>query len=300
LIFSLPACKRKKKEWNPSMGAAERPAEIWKQFSGANAFHHTQKLVELGPRLPATEGIEKARSYIIEQLSKSGWDTIRQTFTDTTPHGPVEFTNLIARYRGVGEKNQCVIIASHYDTKKFATFDFVGANDSGSSTGALVEMARVLAKDPNLAWKCELVFFDGEEAFVDFTETDGLYGSRHYARDLRTAKRAKQFKFGILWDMIGDKNLTITFPSDSPPHLSRSAFAGADALGTRKYFSFFPNPILDDHVPLNLSGIPTINFIDFDYPPWHTAEDTMDKLSPDSIETVAEVTLWMLRQAWPR
>src|SRR5690606_21020982 len=138
----------------------------------------------------------------------------------------------------------------HYDTKVYDTIEFVGANDAGSSTGALMETARVLALDPRLARQVELVFFDGEEAFAQFTPTDGLYGSRHYARKLRETGRAAQFKAGVLWDMIGDKDLTITLPPDSPSAVTKGILEAADALGTRKHFSFARQPIWDDHVPL--------------------------------------------------
>ena len=95
--------------------------------------------------------------------------------------------------------------------------------------------------------------------------------------------------------MIGDKNLTITLPPDSPPRLARGIFEAADALKVRNNFSYFGNPILDDHTPLNQSFIPTIDLIDFDYPPWHTSEDTLDKLSPESLNTVGVVTLYFLQ-----
>ena len=97
----------------------------------------------------------------------------------------------------------------------------------------------MLALDPALAARIELVFFDGEEALQQFTETDGLYGSRHYAQTLRDSGRAQQFKFAVLWDMIGDRDLTITLPPDSPPDLAQGIFASAEMLGARKYFGFF-------------------------------------------------------------
>ena len=100
------------------------------------------------------------------------------------------------------------LLCSHYDTKTFDTIRFVGANDGGSSTGLLLELVRVLGQHPNLAAKVELVFFDGEEAYENFSETDGLYGSRYFARQLADAKTGKQFRGGILFDMVGDRSLT--------------------------------------------------------------------------------------------
>ena len=224
----------------------------------------------------------------------------RQQFSDLTPRGSVVFVNLIARFPANGVSPaapgaQQVIVCSHYDTKRFSTIRFVGASDGASSTGALVELARVLALDPAFAAKFELVFFDGEEAVQQFTETDGLWGSRHYASVLRETGRARQFKLAILWDMIGDKDLTITLSPNSPPDLAKGIFAASEALGMRENFGYFTRDILDDHVPLGRAGIPAIDLIDFDYLYWHTADDTLDKLSPESLRKVGWVTLYYLK-----
>jgi len=279
------------------------PAEIWKQFSGERAFADVRQQIEIGPRPSGSAEIEKARAHITDALSRAGWQVERQEFTDTTPRGPIRFVNLIARYavgdvRPVPTNTQRAIVCSHFDTKRFSTIKFVGASDGASSTGALLELARVLALDPALAAQIELVFFDGEEALTQFTETDGLYGSRHYATQLRDSGRAKQFQFGILWDMIGDKDLTITLSPDSPRELVNAILQAAENLGVRDHFSFFDRNILDDHYPLNtVARIPTIDLIDYDYLPWHTADDTIDKLSPTSLQTIGAVTLFHLRKA---
>lgn len=263
----------------------------------------TVRQVEIGPRPAGSAEIEKARAAIIESLQRSGWDVERQEFSDETPRGPLRFVNLIARFSATGVKpaptnTQQAIVCSHYDTKRFSTIRFVGASDGASSTGALLELARVLALDPALAAKVELVFFDGEEALVQFTETDGLYGSRFYAKKLRESGRAAQFKFGILWDMIGDRDLSITLPPDSPRDLALGIFAAAEALGSRQHFGYLNRDILDDHVPLNVvARIPTIDLIDFDYFYWHTQDDTLDKLAPESLQKVGAVTLYHLRKA---
>jgi glutaminyl-peptide cyclotransferase len=141
----------------------------------------------------------------------------------------------------------------------------------------------------------ELVFFDGEEAVVQFTETDGFYGSRHYAKALRDSNRNRQFVFGILWDMIGDADLTITLPPDSPAEVTNGILASATTLGTRQHFTYFDRQIGDDHVPLNvMARIPTVDLIDFDYLWWHTADDTLDRLNPASLEKVGTTTLHYL------
>jgi glutaminyl-peptide cyclotransferase len=267
----------------------------WEQFSGEKALTHVQHLVDLGPHPPASEAIEKARDYIEGQLKTSGWQTIRQTLTDQTPRGKVRFVNLIGTFAGSRSRAAATfLLCSHYDTKTFDTFRFVGANDGGSSTGVLLELARVLGQHPNLAAKTELVFFDGEEAYENFSATDGLYGSRYFAKQLADSKTARQFRGGILFDMVGARSLTITLPPDSPTQIARDIFASAEALKLRNHFSYFDRNILDDHSPLNQAGIPTIDLIDFNYPPWHTAEDTIDKLSAQSLQIVGSVAAYYL------
>ena len=213
------------------------------------------------------------------------------------------FVNLIARYLPTGlttapANTQHAIVCSHYDTKRFSTINFVGASDGASSTGALLELARVLALAPALAVQVELVFFDGEEAIVQYDARDGLYGSRHYASDLRASNRAAQFKFGILWDMIGDRDFGITLSPDSPQELTRDLLSAADALNVRDKFTFYDRNIYDDHMPLNtIAKIPSIDLIDFDYLYWHTADDTLERLGPDGLQHTGKVTLYTLRKA---
>lgn len=277
------------------------PREIWQAFNGKRAFADVRTQVELGPRPAGSTRLEECRQFLEKSLTAAGWLVERQPFDDQTPRGPIKFINLIARFperagQPAASGKPRFIVASHYDTKLFDTIRFVGADDGASSTGALLELARVLALDPSLAAQIELVFFDGEEAVSQFTATDGLYGSRHYARVLRETKRNQQFIGAILWDMIGDRDLTITLPPDSPTDLAHAILDAADKLGSRANFSFAPRPVLDDHVPLIQAKIPAIDLIDFDYLPWHTADDTLDKLSPESLQTIGAVTLYYLHQ----
>ena len=274
-------------------GASE--AKIWQEFSGEKALANVQRLVDLGPHPAGSDAIGKARDYIEAQLRQSGWQVIRQAFTDDTPRGKIHFVNLIARFAGDGTQAPSFLLCSHYDTKLFDTIRFVGANDGGSSTGLLLEIARVLGQHPNLARKVELAFFDGEEAFENFSATDGLYGSRYFARQLQ-GDDAKKIRGGILFDMIGDRSLDITLPPDSPSLLAQDVFAAAEALKLRKYFSYLDRNLIDDHAPLNAIGIPTIDIIDFNYPSWHTAGDTMDKISAQSLQVVGSVALYYLAE----
>jgi hypothetical protein len=269
--------------------------KIWEDFSGEKAFVHVQAMVDLGPRPAGSEAIEKTRQYLTQQLELFGWKVERQGFADDTPRGKVEFVNLIATFSGKASAPS-FLLCSHYDTKTFDNARFVGANDGGSNTGVLLEMARVLAQRPDLARKVQLVFFDGEEAYEAFTETDGLFGSRYFARQLVALNKAETFRGGILFDMVGDRSLTITLPPDSPPEIAQGIFAAADALKLRKHFTYFDNEITDDHTPLNEIGIPTIDLIDFNYPPWHTPEDTIDKLSAESLRITGAVACYYLSE----
>lgn len=274
------------------------PETFAREFSGQNALDHVAKLVAFGPRPSGSPELEQSRQYLETQLRTFGWTVERQKFTEPTPHGPIEFVNLIARPVGANAGDPRAIVCTHYDTKVFEGQRFVGADDGGSGTGALLELARVLAREKDFARRFELVFFDGEEAIrdfrVDLPPYDGLWGSRHYAHALVAEKRASQFKFGILWDMIGKAGVTITLSPDSPSSLARGIFAASDALGTRDHFGYFRGNILDDHYDLNAVRIPTIDLIDFNYPPWHTPGDTLDKLSTESLTIVGQATLYYL------
>jgi Peptidase family M28 len=288
IVFALIVCAGASR-------AAEAP-KVWEEFSGEKAFAQVQRLVDFGPRPAGSKALEQSRDYIEDQLRRSGWQVTRQAFSDDSPRGKIQFVNLIAQFSG--EKKAAApsfLLCSHYDTKMFDAIQFVGANDGGSSTGLLLELARVIGQHPNLARKIELVFFDGEEAFVQFSEADGLYGSRYFAKQLQSG-RAKQFRAGILFDMVGDRSLDITLPADSPPEMARGIFAAAEALKSRGYFTYLDRGMTDDHTPLNAIGIPTIDIIDFDFPWWHTADDTIDKISAQSLQIVGSVALYYLSE----
>ncbi len=291
---------------NDPVPVASQKPQIWATFEGARALANVQAQVDCGPRPSGSPALETARGLILDSLKSSGWKAERQEFDQDTPHGKIRMTNIVATFptaqstpAASPQPNRSrAVVGSHYDTKKFSTITFVGANDGASSTGALLELARVLAQNPPLAAKVDLVFFDGEEALVQFTESDGLYGSRHFASSLRASGRASEYAFGIVLDMIGDKNLTVTLPFDSPKDLTRGVLESARALGVRDKFSLFDRALLDDHVPLNeIARIPTVDVIDFDYNAWHTADDTMAQLSAKSLETIGSVTLHYLNSA---
>jgi len=295
------------------------------KVSGEKAFAHVAALVDFGPRPAASEALEKSRQYLESELAALGWVTRRQTFTTKTSVGQIEFTNLRARFGEAAWDGKVTgLLCSHYDTKLYDSFAFVGANDAGSSTGLLVELARVLAERPAAAAALELVFFDGEEAFgTNITATDGLYGSKHYAAQILLKKEKDRPRWGVLLDMVGDADLNIRagilIPraslrdlakaqedgyvvdiqrvEDTLQHMARDLLSAAGDLDLRSHIGISPDYIIDDHIPLNVvAGIPTINLIDFDYPAWHTPADTMDKLSAESLEISGRVTLMLVEK----
>jgi Zn-dependent M28 family amino/carboxypeptidase len=212
------------------------------------------------------------------------------SFVAGTPIGPIPMTNLIAKFPGTGRGT--VIVAGHYDTKRFDDFRFVGANDGGSSAALLLELARVLGPRKNELnyW---LVFFDGEEAIRDWSPTDSLYGSRHFVERLSSNGELSRIQAFILVDMVGDAQLRIPREQNSTSWLNDLVFNAAQRLGYGKYFVNSRQAIDDDHIPFINAGVAAVDLIDFDYGPrnsyWHTAEDTLDHCSPLSLTIVGRV-----------
>jgi glutaminyl-peptide cyclotransferase len=261
-------------------------------FNGGRAFEDLRRLVALGPRPSGSRALEKARQEILRQLRQAGVAAEEERFVASTPTGSVPMVNVIAKIPGA--RRQVVIVAGHYETKRFDDFAFVGANDGGSSAAFLLEMARVLAtrKAGFTYW---VVFFDGEEAFQQFTETDGLYGSRHLVQKLTADGELSRVEALILVDMIGDARLNIHREGNSTPWLTDMVFRSAQRLGYDKYFQDEPRAYEDDHIPFVNAGVAATDLLDFDYGPsnryWHTAQDTLDKCSPTSLTIIGRVVL---------
>lgn len=282
--------------------AACRGGEAWSAFDPERALGHVRQLVEIGPRPSGSPEIERAREYLTARLHEAGLRVRRQAFMEPTPRGPIEFVNLIAEVPGrwtdhfPWRRPKTLLLASHYDTKWMPEIRFVGANDGGSSAATLVEIGRVAAAARLRPWGCrlELVFFDGEEAVRAYSPEDGLHGSRYFVRRAKETGALDRIRALILLDMIGDRDLTVLLPRGNPD-LTRRIFAAAASLGVRENFRYSPLEILDDHAPFAAAGVPAINLIDFDYGPsnswWHTAEDTLDKISANSLAIVGKTVL---------
>jgi Zn-dependent M28 family amino/carboxypeptidase len=268
-------------------------------FSGQKALEYTQALVNFGPRPSGTPAMVKTQAYIVAQLKVNGWQVTEDAFTARTPAGTLAMKNIIARKPGLS--GRAVAITGHYDTKRFP-FPFVGANDGGASAGAILELSRSL-KDRTFKNDVYLVFFDGEEAVNEWTATDSLYGSRHLADKWQSAGILDRLTALINIDMIGDRDLRIVNELYSSEPLRRVIAQAAASLGYARHFNGGDLPIEDDHVPFLRKGVRAANLIDFEYGPnhawWHTAQDTMDKLSPASMEVVGRTLVEVIKRLEP-
>jgi glutaminyl-peptide cyclotransferase len=266
-------------------------------FSGGRAFEDLKRLVAFGPRPSGSKAIAMSRQEILRQLKLAGVQVEEDSFTAATPFGNVPMTNLIAKVSGAGP--HVVMVGGHYETKRFDEFAFVGANDGGSSAAFLLELARVLARRKN-AFTYWLVFFDGEEAFREFSASDGLYGSRHLVQKMAASGELSRVQAMILVDMVGDAKLNIHREANSTPWLTDLVFQSARRLGYNQYFRDEPRAYEDDHIPFVNAGVSAVDLLDFDYGPnnsyWHTAKDTVDKCSPLSLTIVGRVVLAALEE----
>jgi len=206
-----------------------------------------------------------------------------------TPLGEVSMANVIATIPG--KRPDRLAIASHYDTKLFREFRFVGANDGASSTAALLELGRVLKARQN-EFTIELLFLDGEEArMTEWRGTDNTYGSRHYVQAAQKSGNLKTLKALVLLDMIGDRDLTIRRDSNSTPWLVDIIWNTAARLGHVGTFSNQLTTIEDDHIPFLRAGVVAVDLIDLDNPTWHTPQDDLEHVSARSLQTVGDVVL---------
>lgn len=263
-------------------------------FSGQRAYQHVKRLVEFGPRPSGSKELESARKYILGQVGGK-----LDEWVADTPAGKVKMANIVVELKG--ETDDTIVIAGHYDTKRYKEFAFVGANDGGSSAGALVEIARALraSKAPRrLSYR--LVFFDGEEAVCrEWDECskparpDNTYGSRHEVARLKALDRLKHVRALILLDMVGYESLELGRDDMSTPWLVDILWQTARGLGYSKQFVERPEAVGgDDHAPFLHAGVPSVDLIQLStYPHWHTPEDTLDKISPQSLKAVGDVVL---------
>jgi glutaminyl-peptide cyclotransferase len=262
-------------------------------FSGAAAFDFARACVDFGPRPAGSDANHKLQAYILQHVKVAGAQVTEDNFTASTPRGPLAMKNILVKFPG--RSGKAIAITGHYDTKPFPGRNFVGANDGASSTAVLLELVQALAGQPRTD-EVDLIFFDGEEAFGEWSDTDSVYGSRHLAEVWKKDSSWIRFKALINVDMIGDKDLDILQDTNSDVGLRKLVWSAAAALGYQKYFTSMTEPMDDDHMPFVRLGVPSLDVIDFDYKPWHKDTDTLDKISPMSLEIVGKVMLESIRR----
>jgi len=270
-------------------------------FNGAKALDYARQFVAIGPRWPTSPGHDKAEAFLHAHFQHDRLE--EDSFTASTPIGPVPMRNFIVRFPG--KKDGIIVLATHYETNYWLrNINYVGANDGGSTTGLLLAIADKLRAETAGGKKLDgysvwLLFDDGEEAIQSWTDSDSLYGTRHLAAKWARDGTLAKIKAFILADMIGDKDLDIQHDTNSTDWLVALVRQAAKKFGYDKHFFKMDEPISDDHLPFVQRGVPSIDIIDLDYGPnnryHHTAQDTMDKISAHSLTIDGDVILETIR-----
>lgn len=261
------------------------------EFDGEHAHQDVQTQLAFGPRTPGSTAHAQTVEWMIAELSKNGWTVEVQELEYQGQ--PVR--NVIAK-KGSGDP--WIILGAHYDSRFFADQDndpaasqqpVPGANDGASGVAVLLELSRVLPEKLAKASQVWLVFFDSEDQ-GNLTGWDWIYGSRAFVEQLSGTPTSM-----VLVDMIGDADLNIFQEQNSDPELTRQIWESAASLGYQQHFIQQPKfRMLDDHIPFLQKGIPAVDLIDFDYPYWHTSQDTADKVSAASLEMVGKTLIkWL-------
>src|SRR5579863_656756 len=293
----LAACGHSSSSESPAQGTAAPQAATFPSapaaettggFDGARAYKHVEQLTAIGPHSAGTDGIRRAQDYIIGQLKSSGCPVEEEDFhAQSTPVGDVAMKNILVKIPSANPN--VILFGSHYDTKRIA--NFVGADDAGSSTGVLLEFARLLCprKNADTIW---LAFFDGEEDFnFNWTDTDNTFGSRELAASLALTGDLRRVKAMILLDMVGPTNPVYKRENNSTPWLVDLLWSTAARLGYGKVFVNDREDIEDDHLPFLKREVPAADIIDLDVPYWHTTQDTLDKVDPRTLAITGHVLI---------
>lgn len=289
-LLALIGCKK-------SMPESAHVPVIAHPGIGVGALGRIVRFCELGPRDALTPGAEKAAVWIRDELAAAGLQPEIRVFDDPSPSGESRiYRNVVAEVPGTGAGR--VMLLSHYDTKSGIAADFIGANDGGSSTGLLLELADYIHRNP-CRQTVVFAFVDGEECAIAFNDHDGLRGSLKLASEMSAS--GEKIDAVILLDMIGDANLCLTLPRNATAKLKTLVLDAAEAQRIRHKVKLAPYDILDDHQPFLNAGFPAVDLIDFDYGSapglmdyWHTPKDTVDKLSAGSLQDMALLVLEMI------
>jgi len=272
-------------------------------FRGDRAFEDLKKIVAFGPRPAGSKALRETREWMLQRLKETGAQIEEDPFVASTPVGNISMTNLIVKFPGA--RSQVVIVAGHYDTMRSESFRFVGANDGGSSAALLMELSRLLGQGKH-ALTYWLVFFDGEEAEQQWSDSDSLYGSRHLVQKLAATGELSRVGAMILVDMIGEAKLDVRRDANSTPWLTDLVFHTARQLGYGKNFLDDQTAVVDDHMPFVNAGVSAVDLIGLNYGPrtaahafggyWHTANDTLEHCSALSMTIVGRVVLASLAE----
>ncbi len=310
MLCNLAACKDKMpeheaaqnppaaKQWQPSARDFTVPANTpaAAKVDAKRAMQYTKEIVAFGPRPIGSESHKKVEDYIRQKLN--GLQVETDSFEAQTAAGKFPMANIIAKIPG--KKDGIIVLASHYDTNlPLKNTSFVGANDGACTSALLIELANQLKGKERDGYSIWLVFTDGEEATVKWSAMDSLYGSKHLAEKWTADGTIKKIKAFMLLDMIGDKDLDIDRDMNSTGWLLDLIYRSASDLGYQSYFFVRDNQIEDDHLPFAKAGVPVADIIDIDYGYnnvfHHTPEDTIDKLSPESLKIVGNTVLQTIR-----
>jgi glutaminyl-peptide cyclotransferase len=275
-------------------------------ISGQAIYNLTQQYVDAAPhRYVNSPGHVAAENFIKAQFAPEAAKGHLETdaFVTNTPIGPVAMRNYIVRYPG--EKDGIIVLATHYETNyPLRDINFIGANDGACTTALLIEIGHYLRAHPPEGYSVWLVFDDGEEAIKEWSNSDSLYGTRHLAAKWSQDGTLPKIKAFLLADMIGDKDLNIDYEENSTPWLRDLLKVAAKNTGHAAYIYKNSNTVGDDHIPFQQRGVPVLDLIDIDYGPHtsatpdgyhHTAQDTMDKISPRSLQISSDLFLEMIR-----
>jgi glutaminyl-peptide cyclotransferase len=268
------------------------------RINAARAMQYTKEVTAFGARPIGSPNHKKLEEYILGHLK--GDEVESDSFTADTIEGKFPVRNIIAKYPGT--KDGIIVIAGHYDTNyPLRNTKYVGANDGGSSTAILLEIANQLRGKKRDGYSVWLLWTDGEEAVRTWTATDSVYGTRHLAEKWQNDGTIKKIKAFLLADMIGDADLNIEEEENSAPWLEEMIYQAATRLGVQSHFFERKIAVEDDHLPFVKLGVPSADLIDLDYGYGnvfhHSPQDTLDKLSPKSLQIVGDVilqTVWML------
>jgi hypothetical protein len=261
-------------------------------FDGKRAFADVAKQVDFGPHPAGSQAIAQVQDYILSELSSAGCTTDVDAFTAQTPAGEVAMKNILAKVPG--ERPGIILLATHYDTKRLE--NFVGADDGGSSTAVMLEVARNLCGQHG-RYQVWIAFLDGEEAVnPEWKDPDNRYGSRQMAAKLNMSGDLKNVRAFILADIVGSRELRIKRDANSDKALTDMLWSTANRLGYSGVFVNMPTAIDDDHQSFSTRGVKTVDIIDLEIPYWHTPQDTLDKISSKSLAVVGHVILGSVKQ----